>query len=136
MTAKQRFLAVLNRQIPDRLPVTTHHIMPFFLKKYLNGMSNEEFFDRFGLDPINWVGAYKPDPSQGEYEDPFHVPGYLEARRIVTDNWRIIPEEVPGLEYATVRYKFVTPKKTLTMTLQSNEHTSWVSERLLKEKGD
>jgi uroporphyrinogen decarboxylase len=136
MTSKQRFLAVLDGKVPDRIPVTTHHVMPFFLKKYLGGITNEEFFNRFGLDPINWVSAYKPDPSKGERLDPLHTPGYLEARRIVTDEWQIIPETVPNQEYETIRYKFVTPGKTLTMTLQSNEHTSWVSERLVKEKSD
>jgi len=136
MTSKQRFIAALSRTTPDRLPVTTHHLMPSFLKKYLNGITNDEFFDRFGLDPIWWVTAYKPDESRGEYYDPLHVPGYLEPRRVVSDRWRIFPEEVPGQKYPTVRYRFVTPKKTLTMTLQSNEHTSWVSERLLKEKND
>jgi hypothetical protein len=39
-------------------------------------------------------------------------------------------------QYETVRYRFVTPKKTLTTILQSNEHTSWVTERLVKEKSD
>ena len=136
MTSKQRFLAALSGRLPDRLPVTTHHVMPYFLKKYLHGITNDEFFDRFGLDPINWVQAYKPDPAHGEYLDPLHRPGYLEARRIVTDQWRIYTEEVHDPQYETVRYRFITPKKTLTMTLQSNEHTSWVSERLIKEKND
>ena len=35
-----------------------------------------------------------------------------------------------------MRYSFITPKKTLTTVLQSNEHTSWVCERLIKEKSD
>ena len=42
-------LAALNREIPDRLPVTTHHVMGYFLNRYLNGISNVEFFDRLGL---------------------------------------------------------------------------------------
>ncbi len=136
MTSKQRFLAVLNNEIPDRLPVTTHHVMPYFLKKYMNGISNQEFFDYFGLDPINWIQAYKPDESKGEYYDPDHVPGYLEARRISSDNWRIKSEQVPSDTYETIRYNFITPKKTLNMSLQSNEYTSWVSERLIKNKTD
>ena len=37
MTSKQRCLAALNRQVPDRLPVTTHHVMPYYLDKYLGG---------------------------------------------------------------------------------------------------
>jgi uroporphyrinogen decarboxylase len=136
MTSKERFLKALNRETPDRLPVTTHHLQPFFMDKYMNGMSNDEFFDEMGMDPISWFQAYKPDESKGEYYDPEHEPGYLEARRISTDEWRVKAEDVPGLQYPTVRYSFVTPEKTLTMNLQSNEYTSWVSERLIKEKSD
>ena len=126
MTSKQRFLAALNRQTPDRLPVTTHHVMPFFLKKYMNGISNDEFFDHFGLDPIRWMIAYKPDESKREYYDPIHVPGYLEARRVTSDNLRIEQEAVLDPQYETIRYKFITPKKTLTTVIQTDEHTSWV----------
>ncbi|HEX9007331.1 MAG TPA: uroporphyrinogen decarboxylase family protein [Bacteroidota bacterium] len=136
MTAKQRFIAALTGQKPDRLPVTTHHVMPSFLERCMGGIGNEEFFDRFGLDPINWVTVFKPDGDKGEYFDPLHEPGYLEARRVVTDNWRIYPEVLDDPKYKTIRYSFVTPKKTLTTTLQSNEHTSWVTERLVKEKTD
>jgi uroporphyrinogen decarboxylase len=136
MTPKQRFVAALTHQQPDRLPVTTHHVMPFFLKKYMNGISNDEFFAHFGLDPIRWLMAFKPDESKGQYYDPHHVPGYLEARRVTSDSWRIEHELIPDPRYETIRYKFITPKKTLTIVLQSNEHTSWVSERLVKEKSD
>lgn len=136
MTSKQRFIAALTRQKADRLPVTTHHVMPYFLNKYMNGISNDEFFDALGIDPIHWVQAFAPDKAKGEYYDPNHVPGYLEARRVVSDQWSIVSEPVPDERYATVRYSFITPKKTLTTVLQSNEHTSWVSERLVKEKSD
>jgi len=136
LTAKQRFIAALTRQKADRLPVTTHHVMPFFLKKYMNGISNDEFFDSIGLDPIHWVLVYKPNKANGEYYDPNHTPGYLEPHRIVSESWRVEHEAVPDPRYETVRYKFITPKKTLTTVLQSNEHTSWVSERLVKEKSD
>ncbi len=134
MTPKQRFIAALTRQKADRLPVTTHHVMPFFLKKYMNGVSNDEFFEHFGLDPIRWVMAHKVDASKGEYFDPDHVPGFLEAQRIATDCWRITQTRLSDPQYETIRYDFVTPKKTLSTVLQSNEHTSWVAERLIKEK--
>ncbi len=136
MTAKQRLIAALECRQPDRLPVTTHHLMPYFLGKYLGGASSDDFFDRFGLDAIRWFMAYQPDTGRGEYLDPDHVPGFLEARRVVSDAWRIMPEPLPGGEYQTVRYHFVTPKKTLSMILQSNEHTAWVTARLIKEKSD
>lgn len=38
ITSKQRLLAAIQRKIPDRLPVTTHHIMKYFLCKHMNGM--------------------------------------------------------------------------------------------------
>ncbi len=136
MTPKQRFIAALERKQADRLPVTTHHVMPFFLKKYMHGISNDEFFEFFGLDPIRWVMAYKPDPSKGEYYDPEHIPGYLEAHRISSDRWRISQTRLSDPQYETIRYDFVTPKKTLSTILQTNEHTSWVAERLIKEKSD
>ena len=136
MTSKQRLVAALDRKVPDRLPVTTHHVMPSFLRRHLEGISNEQFFRRFGLDPIRWLMVYRPNAAAGEHHDPDHVPGYLEARRVVSPTWRIIEEPVPGQEYATVRYHFQTPGGTLTMVLQSNEHTSWVTERLIKEKRD
>jgi uroporphyrinogen decarboxylase len=110
--------------------------MPFFLGKYMNGISNDEFFAHFGLDPIRWLMAFKPDDTVGEYYDPHHVPGYLEAHRVTSDTWRIEHELVPDPRYETTRYKFITPKKTLTTVLQSNEHTSWVIERLVKQKTD
>ncbi|MCF8241382.1 MAG: hypothetical protein K9J16_08335 [Melioribacteraceae bacterium] len=136
MTSKERFLKALNREVPDRLPVTTHHLQPYFLDNFMDCLSIDETFDKFGLDPINWFQAYKPDESKGEYYDPDHIPGFLEARRIVSDSWIIKSKELPNDQYKTVRYNFITPDKTLSMVLQSNEYTSWVSERLIKEKKD
>jgi hypothetical protein len=137
MTSKERFLAALEKKTPDRLPVTTHHVQDYFLKKYLNGITTEEFFDRFGLDPIFWLEAYKPDEKRGEYLDPGHeVLKAWHARRVVSDRWQIRSEDIPGQEYQTTRYFIKTPKKTLTMVIQSTGYTSWVTERLVKEKSD
>jgi uroporphyrinogen-III decarboxylase len=136
MTSKQRFLAVLEGKLPDRLPVTTHHVQSYFLEKYLNGISTDDFFDRFGLDPICWCNSYKPDAERGQYFDPDHMPGNLDARRIATDDWRIESEIIPDDKYKTERYSFITPDGTLSTLLQSNEYTSWVTERLIKNKND
>jgi len=38
MTSKQRMLAAITGTGPDRLPVTTHHVMPYFLDECLDGM--------------------------------------------------------------------------------------------------
>jgi uroporphyrinogen decarboxylase len=136
MTPKERMVAALEGRKPDRLPVTTHHLMPSFLEKYLGGISSDQFFERFGLDAIRWFMALQPDAAHGEYLDPNHVPGHLEAQRVVSDSWRIETEAIPGVAGRAVRYRFVTPRKTLSMVLESNEHTAWVTERLIKEKSD
>jgi len=61
MTTKERFFKVFALEKTDRLPVTTHHVMPYYTKQYLNGMSGREFFEHFGIDPIEWVMKLKPN---------------------------------------------------------------------------
>lgn len=137
MTSRERMLTAIERKVPDRLPVTTHHVMPYFLNKYMNGMSSMEFFDALGFDAIVWTVPHKPNTDKGEYYDPSQgEPGFLESRRIFSDNWRIEFEDVPDEKFKTVRYRIITPKGTLTTVLQSNDYTTWVSEHLVKEKKD
>ncbi|MGD2295741.1 MAG: uroporphyrinogen decarboxylase family protein [Candidatus Aminicenantes bacterium] len=137
LTAKRRFLAALQGEIPDRLPVTTHHVMPSFLEKYLKGVSNQEFFDLFGLDPILWLVAHKPETHRGDYCDPSQDSlDYLQPPRICSENWRIKAERIPHFKHNTVRYRFLTPSKTLAMVLQSDAQTTWVTERMIKDKTD
>ncbi len=137
MTSRARLLTALDRGIPDRLPATTHHLMPYFLDKYLGGASNQEFFDRFDLDAIYWTTPYRPDPGRGEYYEP--RPGEVagvEGCPIVTDQWRLEQEALPGQDYRTVRYRVVTPGGSLTAVAQSNEITAWMSEPFVKRKQD
>ena len=137
MTHRERLLAALERKVPDRLPATTHHVMPYFLDRFWGGISGDEFFDRFGLDPIRWVVAHRPDEAKGDYPDPRQGNiGFLEARRSSSDTWRVEEEPLKDAEYHSVRYRFITPRRTLSMVLKSNGYTSWVTEHLVKEKSD
>ena len=137
MNAKQRFLNAIAGKKTDRLPVTTHHLMPSFLKDYMNGISDQEFFDYFGLDPIKWVVAHNYNTTKGEFFDPVQAePGFLEPRRICTDNWRFTSEDIKGHDFPTKRLNIITPVRTLSMVLQSNEHTTWLCEHVIKEKSD
>jgi len=117
VTSRDRLLAALDRRVLDRLPVTTHHLMPSFLRS-LGGISERAFFDRFGLDAIAWV-----TPLERPLEDG--GPG-----------WHLEREPVSDPDYATTRYRFVTRRGTLTTTLQDDGRSAWVRERLLKEKKD
>ncbi|MCC7209849.1 MAG: hypothetical protein IT323_21275 [Anaerolineae bacterium] len=138
MTSRQRMLTALAGGVPDRLPVTTHHVMLSFLDKYLGGVPYPEFFDRFGMDAWTWIVPYKPDTAKGEYFDPNQtfIHPLDHTHRVVSDNWRIETEAIPDPEYHTVRYRFVTPKGALSMVLQGNQYTDWVVEPLIKDKRD
>jgi uroporphyrinogen decarboxylase len=138
MTHKQRMLTALTGGVPDRLPVTTHHVQQYFLDKYMGGIPYQEFFDRFNLDAWLWTVPYKPDQAKGEYYDPCQtfIHPLDHTHRVVSDNWRIETEAIPDPKYKTTRYRFVTPKGTLSMVLQSSDYTDWVSEPLIKNKRD
>jgi hypothetical protein len=131
MTSKQRFLAALERKTPDRLPVTTHHVIECFLNRCMGGVGAQAFFDHFGLDPILWLAPMKPDAARGEY---WHqsLPGVIES-----DRWRVSEQELPPVDgYRVRRITIETPKGALTATLQSNDWTTWLTERFVKERGD
>jgi uroporphyrinogen decarboxylase len=137
MNSKQRFLNALARKKTDRLPVTTHYLMPSFLKNYMDGITDQNFFDYFGLDPVMCMIAYTFDPDKGEFYDPTHTEvGFLETRRVCTDNWRFSTEDIPGKSYPTKRFNIITPEKTLSMVLQSDTHSTWLREHVIKEKSD
>jgi hypothetical protein len=137
MNPKERFLTALRNEKPDRLPVTTHHLMPSFLDRYFEGRSNEAFFDEFKIDPIHWIVAYQYSSEKGEYFDPGHKEiGFLEARRVCSDNWRISIEEINDNRYSTQRFNIITPEKDLSMVLQSDAHSTWLAEKLIKDKKD
>jgi uroporphyrinogen-III decarboxylase len=134
VNSRQRLLTALDGGQPDRLPVTTHHLMPYFLETYLDGCSEDEFFDRFELDPIKWVYDLRPDASRGEYwSSDVDEPAPAGARWIVSDDWRIETPELSAPSGAT-RYEIVTPRGTLSMALQYGPQTDWVVERPIKQK--
>jgi uroporphyrinogen decarboxylase len=137
MNSRERMLWALKRGRPDRLPVTTHHVMDSFRRQYLGGASAQDFFERFGLDGIQWVVAHRPDGSKGEFRDPLQgPPGFLEAARVASEQWRVFAEALADREWPATRYRFVTPGGELSMVLRSSEQTSWVAEPLIKNKTD
>jgi hypothetical protein len=131
MTPRARLLTALGRGMPDRLPATTHHLMPSFLRAA--GLSERAFFDRYGLDAIHWTtplvatGTSRPDPNSEEG---------LESWSHVSDGWQVERTHVPDTAFRTVRYRIVTPRGSLSMVLQDDGRTTWVAERLLKRKAD
>jgi uroporphyrinogen-III decarboxylase len=138
MTSRQRLLTALTGGRPDRLPVTTHHVMPYYLERTLGGMGTQKFFDEFGFDALDWVVPHRPDPERGEFPDPLQgSPGFLESRRVATDEWRVfaVPLGSEGDRKLT-RYRFVSPGGELSMVIADAGYTAWVVEPLIKRKSD
>ena len=136
MTSRQRFLAALTGGKPDRLPVTTHWVDGYFLQNVAR-MDEQTFYARFGLDPILYLAPHRPDPARGQYYDPDQGEvGFLESRRIVTNQWRWRREELSGREHLSTRWSVITPKGILSMVLKSDAYSSWVVDPLVKQKRD
>lgn len=129
MTPKQRLMTAINRGIPDRLPVTTHHLMPYFLNTYVNGMNGFDFHRQFGFDPVVWNMQLAPDKAAGQYLDPV-------SGMICDANWEVTTEDIPNAQYKMTRYHIHTPGGELTSVLAGNVYTDWVTERLIKSKAD
>jgi len=132
MSSRERLLTALGRGVPDRLPATTHHLMPAFLRA-MGGLSEREFFDRYALDAIRWATPLRT--GIGWQADP-RWDGALESWSHVSASWRVERAPVPSRDFRAVRYEFVTPRKALSMVLQDDGRTTWVAERLLKTKSD
>ena len=130
-------LAAIDGTGPDRLPVTTHHLMPYFLDKCLNGMPERAFWDEFGLDAYCWTMPHKPAPGSGDYPDPLQTKiGFLESHRVANDSWRVYEQDISTDGRTLTRYNFVTPGGTLTMVIENADYTAWVVEPLIKETRD
>jgi hypothetical protein len=132
MNPRERLLTALRGGKPDRLPATTHHLMPTFLDTYLDGATELEFFEMLGLDPILWVWDLKPDEAIGDY----WLPSTTEKRWICSDSWRVELEELSRTRNKANRHSIVTPRGTLSTVIEQTHHTDWVVERLVKNKTD
>jgi hypothetical protein len=82
----------------------------------MGGITERDFFDRFDLDAICWTTPLEQRPPSG--------------------TWRLEHEAVPDSRYRATRYTFSTSRGSLTTLLQDDGRTTWVRERLIKEKGD
>jgi uroporphyrinogen decarboxylase len=132
VTSRERLLAALRRGVPDRLPATTHHLMPPFLRAH--GFAGDRaFFDALGLDAIHWSTPLAA-PSGAAFDPGLRAAS--ESWSLVSDTWRVDRTDVPHPDYTTVRYTISTPGGPLSMVLQDDGRTAWVAERLVKEKRD
>jgi len=127
MTPKQRMMAALHREKPDRLPVTIHQWQQYHLDTYMNGMDALEAFGATGMDAsIQYFEA------MGQ----FWIPD-AEKHVLETPQWR---DEVTVVDphplHKIVHHRIVTPEGVLTYKTGANPTTTWITEYLIKRHED
>lgn len=116
MTSKERMLCAINREKPDRMPVTIHQWQPYHLLNYMDGMTDLEAFKDCGLDAsINYFATLPASPT----------PDWKESTTVTRQDG-----------YTLTRYSYETPEGTLTCVKGSNAMTTWVTEHLIKNYED
>jgi len=124
MTGKERMLAALNREVPDRLPCSLHQWQPYHLQTYMDGMDELEAFQAVGLDAAipfcegmeqMWVPR---DPDAPDLSPDWHL-----EPTVVRDD----PDDT------VIRYTATTPEGDLAYATGSNRYTTWITEYLIKD---
>jgi len=127
VTSKERMLRALNREVPDRLPISVHQWQKYHLDKYLGGIDELEAFRKFGLDAavvyFEAVGQFWMPAPPGEGSS---TPEWQDEITVVKDN----PDD--RIIHHTIR----TPGGTLTYKTGGNKTTIWITEYLIKEPED
>jgi len=127
MTSKERLLCALNREKPDRLPVSLHQWQPYHLEKHLGGIDALAAFAKFGMD-----AQIQYFESMGQFwlveadYAKFSTPQWIDEAQIVSDD----PEN------RVVHHTIRTPQGTLTYKTAGDRKTTWITEYLVKHDDD
>lgn len=115
MNSKERMMLAIDREKPDRLPVTIHQWQPYHLKTFMGGMTDIEANRAVGLDAsINYY----------EVEDTKSI------------HWQVETTLEQRPDYSVTHYAIHTPEGVLTTAEGSNAMTTWVMEHLIKKPED
>ena len=127
MTSKERMLAALRREKPDRMPVSLHQWQPYHLEEYLGGISALEAFEKFGMDAqIQYV------ESMGQFWlieadfTKFSTPDWQDEAEVISDD----PDN------RVVHHTIHTPEGTLSYKTAGDRKTTWLTEYLIKRDED
>ncbi len=127
MTSKDRLLSALDRQKPDRLPVSLHQWQPYHLEKHLGGIGALEAFERFGMD-----AQIQYFESMGQFWlieadfAKFSTPQWIDEAHVLSDD----------PDHRIVHHTIRTPEGTLTYKTAGDRKTTWITEYLIKHDDD
>jgi len=116
MTAKERLMLAINKEKPDRLPVSIHQWQPYHLEKFMGGRSDMEAFRMVGLD------AQIQHFEEMEYSTP---------------NWRDEAKHVDNNpDHLITHHTIHTPEGILSYKTEGDRKTTWITEHLIKRDED
>ncbi|OHB56295.1 MAG: hypothetical protein A2Y12_02575 [Planctomycetes bacterium GWF2_42_9] len=119
MTGRERFLAVLANQKPDRLPCQVHNWMAYYLQTFLGSMDQFAAYDHFGMDPVIYIAP------QFIYEP-------IDQAKYVIERVEL-PAEPGRVNWMNILH---TPDGDISCKLSQNEFTYWYTEHLIKDERD
>jgi uroporphyrinogen decarboxylase len=120
MTSRDRLLAAIHNEKPDRLPVQVHGWMDYYLNKYLDGIDQWQAYERFDMDMVIYTGL------EGVLTDEQQANWVAESGPRTTDSDGVI-------NWNTVIH---TPGGDLTQSHSSNEITTWETDHLIESERD
>lgn len=127
MTSKERMMRALNREKPDRLPVTIHQWQQFHLDTHMGGIDALSAFKATGMD-----AAIQYFEAMGQ----FWIPN-AEKYVVQSAQWR---DEIavvdPNPLNKVLHHAITTPEGALTYKTCGNLTTTWITEYLIKRHED
>jgi uroporphyrinogen decarboxylase len=127
MTSKERMMLALQKEKPDRLPVSVHQWQQYHLDTFMGGRSDLEAFRAVGMDAQI---QYFQSMAQFWLTD-------ADFTKLNTPDWRdeaLIISADP--DHRVVHHTITTPSGRLTYKTEGDRKTTWVSEYLIKRDED
>ncbi len=129
MTSRGRLLTAFNNQKPDYLPATVHSWLEYFLNHYLGGIDQYKAYELIKLDMVIYAVVYRNGVEGGMF--------WTNKGMMNTKDWKIkqkFRQKEGGINHTDI--EIITPKKTLSMSLEGDETTTWIVEYPVKDKED
>jgi uroporphyrinogen decarboxylase len=129
MTSRERLLTVLANGKPDRLPAAVHSWMDYFLNAHLGGRDQYQAYEHFGLDMVIYDMKFRDGVEGGMF--------WSNKAMMETPGWRVEVTPLGATSNGEARRLTIrTPSGTLTLRLEANQFTTWITECPIKEKED
>ncbi len=117
MTSRQRLLAVIRGEIPDRIPATIHQWQPYHLKQLMQLEDDIDAFEAVGLDAVVYPGP--------------------ESYRFQSDDWKVNQSvQIKGDGMREIHTVIRTPEGILNQTSVATDYTISDTEFLVKNLED